>query len=56
MKKLLRRHGGAFQSEEISIEGLEQDLAVKRILPHLSSDEEFVNMFIAEAKLAAPHA
>ncbi|MBA3071025.1 MAG: hypothetical protein FP829_02470 [Nitrospirae bacterium] len=42
-----------FKAKKIRIEGFEQVLAVKRILPHLSSDEEFVNMFIAEAKLAA---
>lgn len=45
-----------FRAKKIGIEGFEQVLAVKRILPYLSSDEEFVNMFIAEAKLAAPHA
>ncbi|MDP2279739.1 MAG: serine/threonine-protein kinase, partial [Nitrospirota bacterium] len=42
-----------FRAKKIGIEGFEQVLAVKRILPHLSSDEEFVNMFIAEAKLVA---
>ena len=42
-----------FKAKKIGIEGFEQILAVKRILPHLSSDEEFVNMFIAEAKLIA---
>ncbi len=42
-----------FRAKKIGIEGFEQILAVKRILPHLSSDEEFVNMFIAEAKLVA---
>ena len=42
-----------FKAKKIGIEGFEQILAVKRILPHLSSDEEFVNMFIAEAKLVA---
>ena len=42
-----------FRAKKIGIEGFEQVLAVKRILPHLSSDEEFVKMFIAEAKLVA---
>lgn len=42
-----------FKAKKIGIEGFEQVLAVKRILPHLSSDEEFVRMFIAEAKLVA---
>jgi len=40
-----------FKAKKIGIEGFEQVLAVKRILPHLSSDEEFINMFISEAKL-----
>ena len=34
-------------------EGFEKVVAIKKILPHLSEDSEFVNMFIAEAKLAA---
>ncbi|MCX5716868.1 MAG: hypothetical protein NTW44_00875 [Nitrospirae bacterium] len=42
-----------FKAKKIGIEGFEQVLAVRRILPHLSSDEEFINMFIAEAKLVA---
>ena len=42
-----------FRAKKIGIEGFEQVLAVKRILPHLSSDEEFIKMFIAEAKLVA---
>lgn len=42
-----------FKAKKIGIEGFEQIFAVKRILPRLSSGEEFVNMFIAEAKLAA---
>lgn len=32
--------------------GFERVLAVKRILPHLAEDEEFVAMFIDEAKIA----
>jgi serine/threonine protein kinase len=42
-----------FKAKKIGIEGFERVLAIKRILPHLSSDEEFINMFIAEAKLVA---
>jgi len=42
-----------FKAKKIGIEGFERVLAIKRILPHLSSDEEFIEMFIAEAKLAA---
>ena len=32
--------------------GFDRPLAVKRILPHLAADEEFVGMFVDEAKLA----
>ena len=42
-----------FKAKKLGIEGFERVLAIKRILPHLSSDEEFINMFIAEAKLVA---
>ena len=33
--------------------GFEKQLVIKRILPHLAEDPEFVEMFLAEAKLAA---
>ncbi len=42
-----------FKAKKLGIEGFERILAIKRILPHLSSDEEFIKMFIAEAKLVA---
>ncbi|MBI4688769.1 MAG: protein kinase [Nitrospirae bacterium] len=42
-----------FKAKKLGIEGFERVLAIKRILPHLSSDEEFIEMFIAEAKLVA---
>jgi eukaryotic-like serine/threonine-protein kinase len=42
-----------YKAKKIGIEGFERVLAIKRILPHLSSDEEFISMFVAEAKLAA---
>ncbi len=35
------------------IEGFEKILAIKRILPHLSNDRDFISMFINEAKIAA---
>jgi serine/threonine-protein kinase len=35
------------------LEGFEKTLAIKRIRPHLSSEESFVKMFLNEAKLAA---
>jgi tetratricopeptide (TPR) repeat protein len=42
-----------FQAKITSVEGFEKLVAIKRILPHLAEDEELVNMFIDEAKLAA---
>ncbi|WP_224245553.1 serine/threonine protein kinase [Hyalangium gracile] len=33
--------------------GFEKELVVKRILPHLAEDPQFVEMFLSEAKLAA---
>src|SRR5512138_3298536 len=33
--------------------GFEKTLVVKRILPHLAEDPQFVEMFLGEAKLAA---
>ncbi|MEM7678195.1 MAG: protein kinase, partial [Myxococcota bacterium] len=33
------------------IEGFEKRLVIKRILPTLSDDEQFVRMFVEEAKL-----
>jgi eukaryotic-like serine/threonine-protein kinase len=33
--------------------GFEKTVVLKRILPHLAEDENFVNMFLGEAKLAA---
>ena len=35
------------------MEGFEKIVAIKRILPHLSDNTEFVSMFVDEAKLAA---
>jgi len=35
------------------VEGFEKILAIKKILPHLSSDRDFITMFINEAKIAA---
>ena len=42
-----------FRSKAFGAEGFEKLAAVKRMLPHLSSDSQFVDMFINEAKLAA---
>ncbi|HXI12596.1 MAG TPA: TonB family protein [Thermoanaerobaculia bacterium] len=35
------------------VEGFQKIVAIKKILPHLSDNEEFIEMFIDEAKLAA---
>src|SRR5947209_8804494 len=35
------------------VEGFQKIVAIKKILPHLSDNREFIDMFIDEAKLAA---
>jgi serine/threonine protein kinase len=42
-----------FKAKRSGVEGFEKVVAVKRILPHLSDNKEFVNMFINEAKMVA---
>ncbi len=42
-----------FKAKRSGPEGFEKILAIKQILPHLSDNEEFVTMFIDEAKVAA---
>ncbi len=42
-----------FRAKAFGAEGFEKLAAVKRMLPHLSNDSQFVDMFINEAKLAA---
>jgi serine/threonine protein kinase len=42
-----------FRGKRSGVEGFEKVVAVKRILPHLSDNKEFVNMFIDEAKMVA---
>jgi hypothetical protein len=42
-----------FRAKRTGVEGFEKVVAVKRILPHLSDNAEFVDMFIAEAKMVA---
>jgi serine/threonine protein kinase len=42
-----------FRAKVFGAEGFEKMVAIKRMLPHLSSDQQFVGMFINEAKLAA---
>ena len=42
-----------FKAKQRGVQGFQKIVAIKRILPHLSDNEEFVTMFIDEAKLAA---
>jgi hypothetical protein len=42
-----------FRAKRKGVEGFEKVVAVKRILPHLSSNKDFVDMFVAEAKMVA---
>lgn len=42
-----------FRAKRSGVEGFEKIVAVKRILPHLSDNQEFVDMFVAEAKMVA---
>lgn len=55
---LLKRIGRGGMAElylarQVGVMGFERVLAIKRILPHLTEDAEFVQMFINEAKIAA---
>jgi serine/threonine protein kinase len=42
-----------FKAKRTGVEGFEKVVAVKRILPHLSENEDFVEMFVHEAKVVA---
>jgi len=42
-----------FKARMMGMEGFQKTVAIKRILSHLTDNEEFVTMFIDEAKLAA---
>jgi len=56
---LLQEHiatGGmaeVYRARMMGMEGFQKTVAIKRILPHLTDNDEFVTMFIDEAKLAA---
>jgi serine/threonine protein kinase len=41
-----------FQAKTYGVEGFERFVAVKRILPNIAEDQEFISMFIDEAKIA----
>lgn len=42
-----------FRAQQRGVQGFQKIVAIKRILPHLSDNDDFVTMFIDEAKLAA---
>jgi len=42
-----------FLARQAGPEGFEKNIVIKRILPHLSKEPDFVRMFLNEAKLAA---
>src|SRR5262245_41497104 len=42
-----------FKAKTFGIEGFERLVAVKRILPSLAEDEDFVKMFVDEARIAS---
>src|SRR5262245_63573815 len=42
-----------FRGRATAVGGFEKPVAIKKILPHLSQDDRFVRMLIAEAKLLA---
>lgn len=41
-----------FKAKTFGVEGFERLLAVKRILPNIAEDSEFIEMFVDEAKIA----
>ncbi|MEZ4248824.1 MAG: protein kinase [Polyangiales bacterium] len=41
-----------FKAKAFGVEGFERLVAVKRILPSIAEDQEFITMFIDEAKIA----
>ena len=43
----------AFKARRSGVEGFQKIVAIKKILPHLADNEEFIAMFADEAKLAA---
>lgn len=45
--------GEVWEARQTGPRGFEKRLAVKKILPHLTEDEDFVNMFLDEGRLVA---
>jgi serine/threonine-protein kinase len=42
-----------FRAERVGIEGFAKQVAIKRVLPHLSEKERFIRLFLDEARLSA---
>ena len=42
-----------YRGESAGIEGFRKKVAIKRVLPKLSANREFINMFLDEARLGA---
>jgi serine/threonine protein kinase len=42
-----------FKAKKAGVEGFQKVVALKRILPHLSDNKEFLDMFVDEAKMVA---
>ncbi len=42
-----------FRGESMSVAGFKKQVAIKRVLPHLASNEKFIRMFLDEARLSA---
>src|SRR4051794_25809848 len=43
--------GEIYYGKIAGVEGFEREVAIKKMLPHLSADRNFINMMIKEAKL-----
>src|ERR1700687_3059999 len=42
-----------FRAESQGLQGFRKQVAIKRVLPHLSSKKKFIQMFLDEARLSA---
>ncbi|MBK7857545.1 MAG: serine/threonine protein kinase [Archangiaceae bacterium] len=42
-----------FRARQLGMEGFEKELVIKRILPHLAREPQFIKMFLDEARIAA---
>jgi serine/threonine protein kinase len=42
-----------FKGESLSVQGFKKQVAIKRVLPHLAQNKNFISMFLDEARLGA---